>query len=771
MPCALSLSLSLAPPLAATCPSSPPRTDAPLAPAPCSYGGLLSSGGYNRFDQLAQFVESDEFNASAFAFGTESSGGYGRSGSKGKGKHARNDGLLTHDFDGEGFGGGLNGRSGFGMGGEKGRGGGGSRGGGGRSGGGKGKGGGSKRANADGSGGVADGGAKRVRLTLCGHSGSTRKAGVAKGGGGGGNGSTHNGSAHHGGSQNGINPGGSSLLGGSPPGADVNGLGGLPGNGSSGDLGGLGAGGAPSAAARAPPKRRAWLSETDEKAELNTVRYPQSAASARLLKQLADFNPSGSGDATRNALLPNEHDAKERGEQWRLTPGGCPADLVDNRDEHPEHHHVNGGLAGMAGMAGMGGGGGMDGGGGHMHASRCLSTGSDSHQALLDMEDAIALHDGLVGCHDGGLGGLGASRSSSDNGTSSILMPPPPSGGSLGFHRDGGYMGGETLRRDVSLNAVDVLSIMGASKPKPTDGGFMGLPKPSGGGYMGLPKPSGGGYMGGQTLRRDVSLNAVDALSIMGAGSGKPPFFGAGSSPVSRRQSRESDGGLSSPGGKIGRRLNSDGSEQAMHVLGSPALHVLGSPPILHVLGAGAPDVADLPSPLQALPGSSASPACLASPLHCGSSDGGDPDSHRRASRLSSLGGASYLGEPITPLPPSSLDDDGVNGLRGEGLVLVEDVVAEDGLRGEHHVHLGHEPPHVGNDEHVDAADSNAHGGSAGEADVLDAGMMACDPPLPASSNEPPDEPTDGGADAPGGEGPAAGGGPADDLMDVDVGA
>ena len=47
------------------------------------------------------------------------------------------------------------------------------------------------------------------------------------------------------------------------------------------------------------------------------MRFPQSASSQRLLKQLADFNPSGKDDSAPNVLLPNERSSRERGSSWR----------------------------------------------------------------------------------------------------------------------------------------------------------------------------------------------------------------------------------------------------------------------------------------------------------------------------------------------------------------------------------------------------------------------------------------------------------------------
>lgn len=66
------------------------------------------------------------------------------------------------------------------------------------------------------------------------------------------------------------------------------------------------------------------------------MKFPNSATSARLLKQLADFNPSGKEDSAPNVLLPNEHEAKERGTSWRLTSeeeGG----MVGGPSQHMGH--------------------------------------------------------------------------------------------------------------------------------------------------------------------------------------------------------------------------------------------------------------------------------------------------------------------------------------------------------------------------------------------------------------------------------------------------
>lgn len=48
---------------------------------------------------------------------------------------------------------------------------------------------------------------------------------------------------------------------------------------------------------KAPPKRRAWLTADEQQA---AMKFPHSAASARLLKQLADYNPSGKEDSAPN---------------------------------------------------------------------------------------------------------------------------------------------------------------------------------------------------------------------------------------------------------------------------------------------------------------------------------------------------------------------------------------------------------------------------------------------------------------------------------------
>ena len=99
---------------------------------------------------------------------------------------------------------------------------------------------------------------------------------------------------------------------------------------------------------RAPPKRRGWLTEREEQEALSNVKFPPSAASARLLRQLADFNPSGKEDSAPNVLLPNEHDAKERGESWRLPEtdllAAANAFRVHSANgDHPTGEHSDGG--------------------------------------------------------------------------------------------------------------------------------------------------------------------------------------------------------------------------------------------------------------------------------------------------------------------------------------------------------------------------------------------------------------------------------------------
>ena len=64
-------------------------------------------------------------------------------------------------------------------------------------------------------------------------------------------------------------------------------------------------------------RRRQWLSAEAAQAEIFAAsQKPNSAASQRLLKQLADFNPPGKEDSAPNVLLPNQRDA--RGSSWRL---------------------------------------------------------------------------------------------------------------------------------------------------------------------------------------------------------------------------------------------------------------------------------------------------------------------------------------------------------------------------------------------------------------------------------------------------------------------
>ena len=74
------------------------------------------------------------------------------------------------------------------------------------------------------------------------------------------------------------------------------------------------------AAGRQLPRRRGWLAAPSED---ERIKLKQSAASVRLLKQLADFNPSGKEDSAPNVLLPNEGDARERGTRWGSAARNC----------------------------------------------------------------------------------------------------------------------------------------------------------------------------------------------------------------------------------------------------------------------------------------------------------------------------------------------------------------------------------------------------------------------------------------------------------------
>ena len=316
--------------------------------------GLVRQRSYA--DQLADFVESDDFGGGhhhsvpdGFPFpDTADFGGMGGPGRHGRGGKPRNAGLsgdfdlgYPDDFDplgpqgsysrggGGGRGGGRRASGGDFFGDGYGGGGmGGGRGGGGHYGvgsGQKGRGGGGVKSGGKAAGmshaGSSDNlssGYKRVRLVLAGCARASPKAKKAK--------ADRQKDVHRA-------AGELDVRGGASGGAMEVGGAGSSGrsHGSTGDLASM-AGEPP----RQPPKRRAWLSEKEAEAALHEVKFPPSAASARLLKQLADFNPSGSGDSARNALLPNEHDAKERGEAWRLPEGGCPADLLRAAQQHAE---------------------------------------------------------------------------------------------------------------------------------------------------------------------------------------------------------------------------------------------------------------------------------------------------------------------------------------------------------------------------------------------------------------------------------------------------
>jgi len=68
---------------------------------------------------------------------------------------------------------------------------------------------------------------------------------------------------------------------------------------------------------RADGARASRRARYSAQAELQTSDIAVTAASQRLLKQLADFNPSGKDDSAPNVLLPNERTTRDRGSSWR----------------------------------------------------------------------------------------------------------------------------------------------------------------------------------------------------------------------------------------------------------------------------------------------------------------------------------------------------------------------------------------------------------------------------------------------------------------------
>ena len=218
-----------------------------------------------------------------------------------------------------------------------------------------------------------------------------------------------------------------------------------------GSMGGSASGGAVAmgpAEPRAPPKRRAWLSEREAQEALSEVRFPPSAASARLLKQLADFNPSGSGDSARNALLPNEHDAKERGEAWRLPEGGCPADLLRAAEQQAgaearcEHAVDRDGDAGAEQGKDVSSVDSLDGNGlslAHREGKRLMPP-PDGRLSMLSSKPMLPMPKG------GGSWGSGGSSGSGPGGCD--------------FEPAVLKTAGHEMRRDISMSAVDALVAM-----------------------------------------------------------------------------------------------------------------------------------------------------------------------------------------------------------------------------------------------------------------------------------------------------------------------
>ncbi|EOD24380.1 hypothetical protein EMIHUDRAFT_457776 [Emiliania huxleyi CCMP1516] len=84
------------------------------------------------------------------------------------------------------------------------------------------------------------------------------------------------------------------------------------------------------------------------------ARMPNTSAK-RLLKQLADFNPSGNQDSAANVLLPNEKESRRRGSSWSLQFSACGT-TADEEGPPPDGASLPGGAVASEGGGAPGGG-------------------------------------------------------------------------------------------------------------------------------------------------------------------------------------------------------------------------------------------------------------------------------------------------------------------------------------------------------------------------------------------------------------------------------
>ena len=261
----------------------------------------------------------------------------------------------------------------------------------------------------------------------------------------------------------------------------------------------------------------------------------------------------GSDCLPHQVLLPNEHDAKERGESWRLPKtdllavvqeraraqddaraqydaraqddarngtkqdAAADGDEGADEDEVEDDHHGDGdededdadGAADESDSGGYGGGYGGYGYGGKGGGGMPLGSGPKLRREIsVSAVDALSAMHTDPSDHYGGGYGDGSSGGGRSGG-----------GGGGGGHGD--YLGaGQKLRRDISVNAVDALTAMHTHSTD-HDGSHYGAN--GGGGYEG---GGGGGGGGGAAAQSTVSSRASSsggALAAMLSSDSRPP--------------------------------------------------------------------------------------------------------------------------------------------------------------------------------------------------------------------------------------------------------
>jgi len=281
------------------------------------------------------------------------------------------------------------------------------------------------------------------------------------------------------------------------------------------------------AARLARRERQKRSAEEADGAHLQLAARMPNTSAKRLLKQLADFNPSGNQDSAANVLLPNEKESRRRGSSWSLQFSACGT-TADEEGPPPDGASLPGGAVASEGGGAPGGG--------YPPGEAPPLAGSDTARDATEALAATALSCGSharANCNGSRSGSDADSAAQSEASSDADGLEGEGEEAADGAAADAPQVSpappteGLSFRRTVSVAAALTLSegLTSGFSNGVADAGHGEAGGDGSGGGAGEGSAGGAG-VAGVDIRRTASVNAAFALSDM---VGAPTFPAGGS--------------------------------------------------------------------------------------------------------------------------------------------------------------------------------------------------------------------------------------------------